>query len=281
MKSLHIVLAGVLISSSSFVTAEGTSPWLPIPGQFSSSINYSLQSGDSAYIGDQELDVELITGSGASEFERASTTLSFSYGINDFLALDATIGYGDVEVGNADEDSGLTDTTIGLSWRVTDEYFNPGFPTTTLRLGAIINGDYDGARLAAVGKDANGAEFSILLGKSFTNWFSVSAELGVQERDNDVPTATYYAISTLFYPAPGWSLGLGYSDKTFDSNLDIAGPGFSPDRFQEVAEERSLVKASVGYGFGNHGFALLYNNLVDGRNTVNDDAITLSYTLAF
>ena len=36
----------------------------------------------------------------------------FSYGISDNLALDALIGYGEVEAGSADQDSGFTDSTI-------------------------------------------------------------------------------------------------------------------------------------------------------------------------
>lgn len=281
MTMQRVILVGALLTVSTQAFCEGTSPWLPIPGQLSASINYTDQEGDTAYIGDNELDVDMITGGAAEDFERNTTTLTFNYGISDNFALDVTLGYGEVEAGAADSDQGIIDTLVGISWRMTDEFMDPALPTMTLRAGAIINGDYDGGRLAALGRDANGLELSFLIGKSLSSWFALSAEVGVQERDNDVPTAYFYEVSTHFTPAPGWNLSLGYAEKEFDDDLDIGDPGFTPDQFQEVGEERSLLKASVGYGFGNHGVALLYNDLLDGRNTVNDSALSLSYTFAF
>lgn len=281
MHKLSAFWAVALIGLSSTTVAEGTSPWLPIPGQLSVSIGFADQSGDSAYIGTNELDIDQITGGAADEFERETTTAAISYGISDNLAFDAIIAYSEVDSGRADSDRGIGDTQLGLSWRVADEYIQTHLPTITLRAGAIIKGSYDGARLASIGKDANAAELAVILGKTVTPWLSLSAQAGVQDYQDDVPTYYFYELGAHFTPAPGWSLGLGYAEKEGDTNLDIGGPGFTPARFQEVAEERSIVKASVGYGFGNQGIALLYNQVVDGRNTVEDDSIGFSYTYAF
>ncbi|MBI5040871.1 MAG: hypothetical protein HZB57_06650 [Gammaproteobacteria bacterium] len=261
--------------------AEGDSPWLPVPGESTLSLSYAIQKGDSAYIGTTDLPISAITGGATSEYERTTTQLRFGYGISDALAFDATIGYGDVDAG-ADSENGLTDTLLGLSYRVLDEYERPGLPTVTLRGAAIIAGDYDGARLAALGKDENGIEYAVLAGKQLTTAWSAWAGLGGLSYSGDVPSAWYYDLGTRVRLGQGFSASLGYSDKRYDSDLDIGGSGFTPARFQEVREERNLVKLGFGYGFGNQGIALNLARIVDGRNTVRDDQIVgLSYSLGF
>ena len=108
--------------------AESDSPWLPIPGQFSLGVNHTEQSGVDAYIGATQLPLSAITGGGASNYKRATTSLRVDYGLSDSLAFDAAIGYAKVKVGAADSDSGMTDSTLGMRWRVLDEYENPALP---------------------------------------------------------------------------------------------------------------------------------------------------------
>jgi hypothetical protein len=76
---------------------------------------------------------------------------------------------------------------------------------------------------------------------------------------------------------------LGYSNKEFDGNLDIGRNDFTPARFQEIAEERELFKAMINYSFlENQAVALHFSQLLDGRNTINDDGtISLSYAITF
>ena len=263
--------------------AESNSPWLPIPGQFSLGLNHTEQSGGDAYIGDMQLPLSAITGGAASKYKRATTTLRLDYGLSDSLAFDAAIGYAKVKVGAADSDSGMTDSTLGLRWRVLDEYENPALPTLTLRAAAILKGNYDGARLASVGKGANGFEASVVLGKQIIPALAVWAEVGAQKRSANVPNATFYELGARYRFAPKWSASLGYSHKKFGGDLDIGGAGFSPARFQEVREERGVVKLGVGYAFaGNQGVALNLAKTTSGRNTVKDDqVIGLSYAIAF
>ena len=263
--------------------AESNSPWLPIPGQFSLGLNHTEQSGNDAYIGGTLLPLSAITGGAASKYKRASTTLRLDYGLSDSLALDAAIGYAKVKVGAADSDSGMTDSTLGVRWRVLDEYEDPALPTLTLRGAAILKGNYDGARLASVGKGANGFEAAVVLGKQILPALALWAEIGVQQRSDSVPSATFYEISARFRFAPMWSASLGYSDKKFGGDLDIGGAGFSPARFQEVREERGVVKLGIGYAFArNQGLAINLAKTTRGRNTVKDDqVIGLSYAIAF
>ena len=263
--------------------AESDSPWLPIPGQVSLSVNHTEQSGDNAYIGNTLLPLSAITGGGATKYQRSTTSLRVDYGLSDAVSLDATLGYGKVKVGAADNDSSQTDSTLGLRWRVLDEFENPALPTLTLRGAAIIKGSYKGARLASLGKGANGFEAAVVLGKQLTPAFAVWGEVGAQKRADAVPGAIFVELGARYRFAPKWSASLGYSDKKFRGDLDIGGAGFSPARFQQVREERGVVKLGVGFAVaGNQGIALNLAKTTSGRNTVKDDQVVgLSYTYAF
>ena len=265
------------------VFAESDSPWLPIPGQASLSVNHTEQSGDNAYIGSMQLPLSAITGGGASQYKRSTTTLRVDYGLSDSVSLDATVGYGKVKVGAADNDNGQSDSTLGLRWRVLDEFEDPALPTLTLRGAAIIKGSYQGARLASLGKGANGFEAAVVLGKQLTPTFALWAEVGAQKRSDDVPRATFVELGARYRFAPKWSASLGYGDKKYGGNLDIGGAGFSPARFQQVREERGVVKLGIGWAIaGNQGLALNLAKTTSGRNTVKDDQVVgLSYTYAF
>ncbi len=282
MHTRHL-LAAIVLALPLAALAEGDSPWLPIPGQFTLSLGQTEQSGDSAYIGSTELPLSAITGGGASKYKRSTTQFRASYGLSDSVSLDAAVGYGRVRVGQADRDNGVTDANLGVNWRVLDEYERPGLPTLTLRGAAILKGSYDGARLASVGKDANGYEVAVILGKQFTPALSLWAELGLQDRSNSVPNATFFELNGRYRFAPQWSATLGYGNKKFSGDLDIGGPGFAPSRFQQVKEEREVVKLGVGFALArNQGVALNLAKVTGGRNTVKDDSIVgLSYTVGF
>ncbi len=277
-------LLPTILTLPSLASAEGSSPWLPIPGETSVTINVTQQQGDDAYIGDEELSASAITGGGASSFDRNDTAFLINYGITESLAIDALVGYGNVEAGSADEDSGFTDSSIGLSWRILDEFASASqIPTITLRGAAIIKGNYEGDRLAALGKAENGFQTSIILGKQLANQWGISTELGYEYRSGDVPEASFFNLTAYYNPTNTLGLSLGYSNKEYGGDLDIGGPGFTPDRFQEVNEKRELLKFSLGYGLApNQGVAFTLATLIDGRNTVADDEIAgLTYTLAF
>lgn len=276
-------MTSLLLAVPALSQAENTSPWLPIPGEMALTLNHTQQEGDEAFIGDTELSASDITGGGADSFDRDDTAILLSYGISDNLALDALIGYGVAEAGNADSDSGFTDSSIGLSWRVLDEYASAqSVPTLTLHGSVIIKGSYDGTRLAALGKDENGFQVSALAGKQVNDQWAVNAEIGYEYRDGDVPEATFYQIAGTFNPTAQLGLSLAYSNKTYGGDLDIGGPGFTPERFQEVNEIRDVVKFNVGYALAdNHGVAFTIAQVVDGRNTVSDDMISLTYTATF
>jgi hypothetical protein len=281
--TLRCLLATAALALPLSALAENDSPWLPIPSQFSLSLSHTEQSGDSAYIGNMRLPLSAITGGAASTYRRSTTQVRLGYGLADSVALDATLGAARVKVGAADSDSGQTDSVLGVSWRVLDEFASPGLPTLTLRGAAIVKGNYDGARLAAIGNDANGFELSLLVGKEFGSVFALWAQAGVQERSGAVPRAYFADLGARVSLGAGLGLSLGYGGKEYQGDLDIGGPGFTPARFQEVRAERRLARLGLSYALaGNQGLALNLARAVSGRNTVKDDSIaSLAYTIGF
>ncbi len=272
------ITAGI-ICFSNLAQAEGASPWLAAPGQLSFGISYTAQSADNAYIGDQELSISAITNGGAGEYEIDTTALRINYGLADSLAIDAAVAYTEVEAGAADSDSGLGDSKIGIQWRVVDEYINDGWPSIAVTSSLIIAGDYESDRLAALGKAENGLEFSTVIGKQFSP-VSLWAEAGLKTYEDVVPDAFFYNLNLAISISSKLGASFAYSYKEFDSDLDIGGEGFSPTRFAEVAEERSLLKAGLSYALAeNQGLSLALAQVTSGRNTVKDDLIvSLAYS---
>lgn len=280
---IRSIFCAMLVAAPLMSFAEGDSPWLPIPGQLALGVSHTRQSGDNAYIGDQKLSLKAITNGAGDKFERTNTSLRLGYGISDSLAVDATIGWGDVKAGAADSDSGMLDSIVGVNWRVLDELENPDLFTLTLRSAVILKGDYEGGRLAGLGNGANGFELAVIAGKQLTSSWSVSAEVGFQDRDKEVPDATFIEFGTSYRFAPQWVGSLGYGLKRYSGHLDIGGPGFSPEKFQKVREERDVIKFGLGYAWtGNQAVGLGLGKLLNGRNTTRDDYIvSLNYTYGF
>jgi hypothetical protein len=271
-----------LLTLPMLAVAENTSPWLPIPGEFSLGVNHTIQSADSVYIGDQEVKSKMLPpANGANEYEVTVTSLQLKYGILDSLSVDLTGGIAEVEIGSATED-GNRDTVLGINWRVVDEFTAGGAPTVTLRAAAIIKGSYESESIVSLGKGANGVEVAAIVGKQF-GIVSLWGELGLQDRSNSVPKAIFYGVNVGFQFIPQLNLTLGYDNKEFDGDLDIGGPGFTgADKFQQVAEERTVFKAGLNYSFvENQAIAVNFAQLTDGRNTINDDAFSLSYAVSF
>lgn len=268
---------------TSLAIAQSNAPWLPIPGSGSLSLGYVNQEGDSAYVGNNKLPISAITGGAAQRYKRDTYSLRLAYGVNDNISVDGTITHSKTKVGAADNSSGIADSVLGANWRVLDEFERRNLPTVTLRVSAILNGGYDGARLAALGKDANGYGLAMLVGRQITQKISVWGGLGAEKRDTDVPTAKFFDLNAAYTVLPKLSLSAGYTNKKFDGNLDIGGPGFTPAAFQKVREERETVRIGASYAItAKQSVGLNLGQAISGRNTVRDDRIVgLSYSLGF
>ena len=91
--------------------------------------------------------------------------------------------------------SGVTDSNIGVTWRIADELVNPSMPTVSLRGGAIIAGSYATGAINAIGDGASGLEVSALAGKFLADWLAVSGEVGYRVRDGNVPEDLFVNVS--------------------------------------------------------------------------------------
>lgn len=285
MRKTLSILSTVSVGISALplaAVAEGTSPWLPAPGQLTLGLGYTKQNADTTYIGTQKLSVSEITGGVSDEYIVDTTSVQLNYGISDSLSLDAVMSYAEVDAGATDSSNGLADSVIGIQWRVTDEYFNLGLPSIALRAAAIISGDYESNRFAAIGKAANGVELAVIAGKQLSPIFSMWGEVGYQNRDSSVPDATYFNVNAGISFTSTLSGSVGFSRKKYGGDLDISDPEFTGE-FAETREERYVIKLGLNYAFAeNQGLSFNLGKSTAGRNGVKDDRIlSVAYSYGF
>lgn len=260
-----ILTFAMLPLATQSVFAEG-SPWLAEPGATSITISQVHQSSDEI----KKLPVEI-------KLKQDTTWLSISHSLNDDFAFDFKTGYAESE-----EESGLTDTSIGLNWRLIDEFIEDSLPTTTLRAGLIAEGGYDIGSPHAIGDGANGVELSLLTGKVIQPWLAVSAELGFRKRSSGVPDDIFYSASVHFLPAKGLTTSLSYQITDAKDGLTIGEPGFDGTNFHRLEEDVERFDISASYSFDSaYSIGANYYHVVDGKNTANIDAYALSLGYAF
>lgn len=273
---LSVVTSFVLLTSG----AQAATPWLPIPGAGYGALSYVYQTADEIFAGDTRADLP-------TDLEQHTASLYLEYGVTDALALDARIGYAstsflqDPVLSPSDSLDGLTDTNLGLRWRLVDEATSD-WPTVTLRIAGNIRGDYETGALNAIGDGASGAEFSLIVGKAFENGLSLYAEGGYRVRDDPVPDEQFYNVGAAYAFAPRWtgSVSLRFVDAL--SGIDIGSPGFTPARFPETEEDFNIVDVGLGYQLTESvRVAAGYGTVFDGRNTAIQDIASFSVRFAF
>lgn len=277
-----VVMVTTAIGSSAF--ADGVSPWLPAPGAGFVNLSYVSQNANEYFRATKRP----TPGNGAN-LGQHTVWVNGMYGWSDEVAIDvrvglarsyATAGPGTSSTpGGRDKYSGVTDSNIGITWRIADELVNPSLPTVALRGGAIIKGSYETGAINAIGDGASGLEISALAGKYFADMFAVSGELGYRVRDKDVPADLFFNVSggLLFE-----NIGLNVNYKIIDaqSGLQIGGPGFSPPRFPEVEEDIQFLSGTVSLNVTDQSnIAVSYGEVLDGRNTAKSKvfSVTMGY----
>lgn len=234
-----------------FATAPALAQYsatLPEAGQFLLTPSGYYQTADDFYIGDSKLDASAVTG--ADSLDQYSFFLNFEYGLTERFALDAGIGWSEASLDGGPEDSGLTDSRIGLSCNLATEGRDWGGPTLSLRAGAIIAGDYDAGGINAIGDGESGWEVALLGEKTLIGGLGLYRDIGYRQRANDVPDALYGGAG-LYFGAGSWTLSAGWQ---FDNSLgggNIGAPGFgSKFGFPQVEEDNQSLTASIGYTDG-------------------------------
>ncbi len=271
------LLVMLLLGGSSVAYAEG-SPWLLEDGATSLGISVLSGSSEDFFIGETSTDL-------GGDLEGTFIWLNASRGYDDVWAFDIRTGYAETQFGdNPDEQSDISDTSLGVSYQFLNEFEQDnGLPTVSGRVGYTIGGDYETDRIEAIGDGASGFDISLLVGKNLAPAFSVSGDLTYRQRDNDVADAVKFLLSGNYAaPLPGLSFQLGYGVIRTDSDIDIGGPGFGAEQFPQTNRDSDWLITSANYGLPNGlGINFSLSTVLDGRNVADTNIATfsLSYSL--
>ncbi len=272
MKHTYFFCIGLSFFSS--VASAAGNPWLISPGAKSLQLSYVAQSTDELYRGDTRTPLP-------DDLKQTTTWVDFAYGLADNMAIDARLGYSDVEFGTRPDEDGITDISLGLTWRIGDEFIQDTGPSVALRAGITLAGDYTEGQVNSIGDGASGAEISLIVGKIITPMFSVSADAGYRYRDSDVDNELFASVRGFYSLTHQLHTSVGYSVIRADGGLDIGGPGFTGD-FTEVAEDVDIVELAVAYQFArSYQIGLGYGQVVGGRNTGLYDIASISFGMTF
>ena len=255
-------------------------PWLPSPGANSLALSFTNQKADTFRAGNMlgQLPVTL---------KLDTFKLNYNYGISDSLALDVVTGYAKskfiVVPGLAPNggESGVTDSRIGLRFRVLDDLADAPL-TITLGAAAILKGSYKTGSLPAIGDGANALEISASAGKAITSNFNIYGTLGYRDRKAPVPKESFYEAGLIFNPTPQLGFSLKHEEVRSKGSLDIGGPGFSPARFPEVKEDYGFTSVGASFRLSrNIGIGVQYGEKQAERNTAESKAFGVSLNTSF
>ncbi len=282
-----VVAMMTAIGSSAF--ADGVSPWLPAPGAGFVNLSYVSQNATQFYVQENLRGTppqNAIPDGKGPNLGQHTVWLNGMYSLSDAVAIDVRVGlarsYASAgPTGGRDNYSGVTDSNIGVTWRIVDELVNPSMPSIALRGGAIIEGSYTPGYINSIGDGASGLEVSALAGKYLADWLAVSGEVGYRVRDEDVPSDLFLNLSggVLFE-----NIGLSVNYKIVDaqSGLQIGVPPFTPGGrvFPRLEEDIQFLSGTVSLNVSEQtNIGLTYGEVIDGRNTSKSKvfSVTMGY----
>jgi hypothetical protein len=271
MKKTILVTA---IMAFPVIAAADGSPWLPVPGSTQVSVGYISQAGDEFYLATDETPLP-------ETLKQDTYSVSVQHGLSDVLAIDARLNYAKISF-DPNSESAFADSSIGVNWRVYDEFEHAAAPTITLRGAAIIAGNYETGKIDAIGDDASGVELSVLAGKYLMPRLTVAGEFGYRYRSGEVPDDLWFSANVGYSLASFVSVSAGYIATRSLGDLDIGGPGFSAPRFPEVQEDRDLVSVGAAFSVADStSLNINYGTVISGRNTTKADVWGISVTTSF
>lgn len=289
MKSpISSIRLGALVALLAVVAPalRAQSPWLPEARHLDVTPRYIYQSFRGFWMGSHDARLD-------DRVTQHTAAVTAEYGICDFAAADVTIGYSHVSStafgGVSESDDGLSDTQIGLRFRLLDENraSNHLVPTLTLRVGGIIAGTYTPFRPFSAGDGAHGGEASLMFGKTIPGiGTGLYGEAGYRVRGSahadgmraNVPNDFFGSIG-VFQPIGPCVLSFGYRHIQALSGSDIGDPGFT---FPGVKEVNQLLEAGLGFrDRGNRYYQIFGAWNVDGRNTGDKTILAASVTFPF
>lgn len=254
--------------------AHGQSAWLPAPLEVKTTPGFSFSTFDEFWMGDSKVD----NPPNGDSLDQYTAYLSLEFGILERLAADATVGYTWTDsdaFGGQVSDDGLTDTSLGLRYRLIDEFtaLSEYAPTVSIRAGAVIAGTYDDNLPFSAGDGAHAFESSLLLGKIIgQTGFGGFGQIGYRVRENPVPDDVFGNVGVFKQFGPV-NIAVGYRHVQAVSGLDIGGSGFNPalgrsHGFPALKEINQLVEAGLSFtDNGGRNYQISAAKSVDGRNT--------------
>lgn len=263
--------------------AQAATAWLPTAGTGSLDASFIGSTFDSFRLGSSEFNSPL-----GGSVDQYTFRVGVTYGLTGSLVFDASTGYAWAtdEAFTGLEDDGLDDSRIGLILGLTKD--EGATPALALRVGGIIAGTYQENAPFSLGDGANGAEVSLLWGKSLgDSGFSILGDVGYRWRGNDVPEDFFFSagMAKSIYLSGGDSVNLyaGYRHTEGQSGGDIGGPGFGTlFGFPQTREEQQGIDFAVGYtDKGGRTYTAGYSHVVDGRNTPSRDIFSVSMNVPF
>jgi len=177
---------------------------------------------------------------------------------------------------------GMTDTKLGVSWRMVDEFasINEATPTLTLRLGAIIAGNYDTGFLNAVSDGADGYEIGLKFGKIFLGSNAgLYGDIGYRWLSSSTPDE-WEASLGVFKTSGKFTYSVGLREKQSVGGIDILGPGFTLDRFTDVREKNRSAEFGLTWNWRPAStLSVGYARTLDGENTPKKNVIVTAMSI--
>ena len=273
---------GLLGAAATSATADGTA-WLPEPGSGYASLSLVHQSADEFYRADR-----LLPTPQSADLDQSTVWLNANYALADGWSVDVQTGWarsrfvtGPGIPATESGFSGRTDTSVGITRRLTDEATGP-LPSTAIRLGGIAAGDYRTGEINALGDGGNGYEVSAIAGRFLAGArLGLSGELGYRSRDSGIPEETFANIVAYWLVSDVVTLGVDYRFVDSRDGFDIGGPGFTPARFPELEEDRESLGLRIYVNVGSVGLSAFSSRVVDGRNTAGSHVFGLVVSRSF
>lgn len=262
-----------LMLCTPLVSAAGN-PWLAAPGSTSLQLSYIKQSTD-------EFNAGKTKGTLPAELSQTTTWVDVVHGITEDISVDARLGHASSEFSPLQEESGMTDTMLGVTWRFRDEFIHEGVPTLAVRVGVTLEGDYTAGQINSIGDGSSGLEASLIAGKVITPEFSIFGDVGYRYRGSGVDDDLFGSINGLYNFNKQLHANIGYSIVQADGDLDIGAPGFTGD-FTRVAEDVEMFELGLVYQFARcYHAGISYGEVVDGRNTGLNEITGVSVGMTF
>lgn len=290
---LIALVAAAIMAIGSPAFADG-SPWLPDPETGTITISYVSQNATEFYhlnnfnvpnAPQQQVKDPLL-----DTLSQDTVWVEGRYGLSDEFALDFRVGgarsqYAPCDrIGACTQESfsGLTDTNIGVTWRVVDEVISQ-LPSIGLRLGGIIAGNYKTGHLNAIGDGGNGFEASAMIGKFIADRVALSGEVGYRDRDNDIPSDFFMNLSGGVLVMKSVGLSINYKFINALSGIDIGRRDvFRPSRFPEAEEDIHFLGGTATFNVTDTtNVGVSYGEVIDGRNTAKSKVWSVSLGYSF